>query len=172
MFIGTGCAPKTVGMGKFAASFISFFKGEKYRSKLLDNLAFGSFNKKIPNSKSASDWLSRNEKNVQAYTDDELCGFVFTCDGFYNLFSLFEYVSSDKWAENLNKKTPVLLLAGKDDPVGHYGKDIVRISQELTNAGVKNVTEKLFENDRHEILNETDKEDVFAYILDWIENVI
>ncbi|WMJ23779.1 alpha/beta hydrolase [Paludicola sp. MB14-C6] len=169
IIVGTGNATPIVALGKPLAKTIGFFKGNHYRSKLLDQLSFGAYNKQISNAKTSFDWLSENEENVQTYIDDPLCGYLFTTNGYADVAALMWSVSSQKWADSINKDLPILLVSGKQDPVGNYGKGIEKITEMLSNSGVKSVTVKLYETARHEVLNEKYKEQVFQDIFSWIK---
>ena len=85
------------------------------------------------------------------------------------MFTLLKTVSTKDWAERLPKGLPVLLTSGRDDPVGQYGKGVEKVYSMLQAAGMKDVTLKLYDGDRHEILNELDREQVYEDILHYIE---
>lgn len=72
--------------GKVLCRIIAFGKGWEYRSKLVNNMAFGGFNKKFSQETNGSDWLSRNPVNSQKYAKDPLCSFVFTVNAYYQMF--------------------------------------------------------------------------------------
>ncbi len=147
------------------------FKGERYRSNMIQNLAFGSYNKNIKNPVSENAWLSEDRNNVTAYEKDELCGFVFTLNGFRNLFLLVKEVySTDGWAMK-NKNLPVLFIAGADDPVIVGEKEWKQSQDFLKGRGYTNVKGKLYEGKRHEILNEGIKSQVYQDVLDFIEQL-
>ena len=76
------------------------------------------------------------------------------------------------WAESVNKDLPVLLIAGDGDPVGDYGKGVRNVWAMLGDAGVKDLTCQIFEGGRHELHNETNRDEVFDYVLTWIEDHI
>ena len=167
---GTASMPDAVIVGaKAVANIQKLFLGDKHVSKLLDKLAFGAYNNKISQPKTAYDWLAVNEAVVEKYVADPLCGFIFTVNGFR---TLFELLSRQNKAENLQKmpkELPVFFIAGEEDPVGDYGKGVKKVYEDFTGArGMKNVTLKLYSGDRHEILNESDKQQVFEDIYPWI----
>lgn len=98
--------------------------------------------------------------------------YVFTLNGYDALMSS---VCFDHEKQNINmipKSLPILLISGEDDPVGDLGKGVKRVHKAYKEAGIFDLTMKLFPNDRHEILNEVDKADVFKYIYGWIERRI
>ena len=140
-----------------------------YRSKLIDKIAFGSYNKKCRPQRTPFDWLTKDNAIVDKYIDDKYCGFLFTAAGYRDLFNLLITVNRPEWFTSFNNDFPVLLIAGEDDPVGSYGAGVKKVYDSLVSAGHNNVEMKLYPGDRHEILNETDKKNVFADVLMWLE---
>lgn len=154
-----------VDVALFVVRFQKLFKGDRYRSRLIQNLAFGSYNKNIDKPISDNAWLSSDENNVQNYDSDDLCGFIFTLNGFRNLFLLMKeiYITSG-WALK-NKDLPIMFIAGSDDPV-IVSEDKWNESREfLQKLGYTNVRGKLYKGLRHEILNENIKENVYDDIV-------
>lgn len=171
VIMGTGTQPPLVlGMGKLITKLIQYFKGPKYVSKLINSIAFGSYNNKISNPRTDNDWLSINEENVDKYNADPLCGFVFTTNGFLTLFNLIGGAQDKSKLKNIPKKLPVLFVAGKDDPVGNYGKGVQQTYDTYKDLGIENLEIKLYEHLRHEILNEKESGVVMEDVYQWIEN--
>lgn len=169
IIMGTGMQPKfLIGISKFVAGAQKLFTNSKHPSKFIDNLAFGSYNKKISNPETNFDWLSQNKENVQKYMADPLCGFIFTVNGFQTLFTLIGRLLDKKNLSNVPATLPILMVAGEQDPVGNYGKGVEQAKNSLVAAGVQDITMKLYAGDRHEILNEDDKEQVKEDIYNWI----
>ena len=159
-------------IGQRLAGLIARVKGPRYVSPLMVKLNFGSYCKKIENAKSANDWLTRDEAVVNAYDADGLCTFQFTASTYREMLATLNHVSSKAWAESINKELPVLLIAGDGDPVGDYGKGVRKVWAMLGDAGVKDLTCQIFEGGRHELHNETNRDEVFDYVLTWIEDHI
>ena len=155
--------------GKVLCRIIAFGKGWEYRSKLVNNMAFGGFNKKFSQETNGSDWLSRNPVNSQKYAKDPLCSFVFTVNAYYQMFCGILAVNHQEKNGKIPKTLPIFLVAGKDDPVGNFGKSVENIYKNYKSCGIKDVSMKLYENDRHEILNEVDRSLVFDDLLTWME---
>ena len=151
------------------ADTIAKIKGSKYKSEFINKLAFGSYNNKVAVVDTEYDWLSTDQAQVYKYIADKYCGFLFTATGYRDLFTLLNVVSAKSWFEGVNKHLPILLTAGEDDPVGQYGKGVRQVYNNLKDAGVKDVTIKLYPGMRHEILNEKNNqkvyEDLAAYAL-------
>ena len=150
------------------AAIEKVFCGEKHVSKLVDKAAFGVYNKRIEAPKTSFDWLSRNEDNVRKYVDDPLCGFIFTVNGFQTLFKLIYNLHDTEKLKQMPANLPIFFLSGADDPVGDYGRSVERVYQSFREIGMENVQMKLYPKDRHELLNEVDKEEVYGDIYRWI----
>ncbi|MBR5001772.1 MAG: lysophospholipase [Firmicutes bacterium] len=148
------------------------FKGKRYRSELVRNIAFGTYNKKFKPQKTKNDWLSSDEGVVETYNKDPRCTFIFTLQGFLDLFSMLKFVTDKQWAQMVPANLPVFLVSGAVDPVGQYGKGVREVHDRLALAGVKDLRMKLYEGCRHEILNERNRETVYQDILRWIETHI
>lgn len=169
IIMGTGMQPKAVVMAAVALAAVQkIFCGGRHVSKLIDKAAFGSYNKKIKSPKTDFDWLSANEENVQRYLEDPLCGFVFTVNGFQTLFKLIRNLYDQEKLQAMPKKLPVFLVAGAEDPVGDYGRSVERVYQSYKELGMENAQMKLYPGDRHEILNEADREDIYGDIYRWL----
>lgn len=144
-------------------------KGDRHRSKLIQKLAFGSYNNKIESPASSNAWLSASEDNVAEYDGDEACGFMFTLNGFKNLFTLMKEVyETDGW-QLKNRELPIFFIAGEEDPV-IAGKKAWDESREfLKKIGYADVSGKLYPGLRHEILNEKQARTIYEDILTFLE---
>lgn len=170
--MGTGNQSKALlRASKIIAGITGFFCGEKHVAKMINAIAFGNYNKAIENPRTNVDWLTKDEKIVDKYVMDEKCGFTFTVNGFKGLFELIYRLQNPKNFENIPKDIPVFFVAGEEDPVGDYGEGVVMAKNALVKAGLKNVSMKLYPNDRHEILNETDREIVYKDIYEWLDSL-
>lgn len=169
VIVGTGMQPKAL---LFAArtltGILKTFLGAKHVSNFMNNLAFGAYNKKIEPVRTQYDWLSRNQDNVDNYIADPLCGFTFTLNGFSTLFKLINDCYNRDKLDKIPKQLPILMIAGAEDPVGDYGRGVEKVYNSYLEHGLQNVQMKLYENDRHELLNETDRELAYGDIYRWI----
>lgn len=170
VIVGTGMQSARLVYGaKAVACMQKVFLGGRHVSSLLDRLAFGSYNKRIENPRTESDWISRNAENVDKYNADPLCGFVFTVNGFQTLFELIARIRKKQNLQKVPKGLPLLFVAGAQDPVGDYGEGVKRAYDSLDAVGLEHLALKLYEGDRHEILNEVDAEKVRQDIYDWLQ---
>ena len=144
-------------------------KGEDKPAKFLAGLAVGAYSKAVKNRKTPLDWLSYNEENVQKYIADPKCGHG-SSNGFYReLLKGNHRLYKKKFLLKINKDLPILLVAGKEDPVGANGKGPAALAKLYKKLGLKNVELKLYDHMRHEILNEDDKLSVYNDILNFIK---
>ncbi len=146
--------------------------GWRYRSNTIKKLAFGSYNKKFRPARTGNDWLSKNPQNVDAYEKDPLCGFDFTNNGYFILFSIIKQACSKQVINAVPKNLPVYFVAGALDPVGDYGKGVIRAVNKFHKAGVKSVSLTLYEDSRHEILNDDCKQQVQNDLLAFFEGIL
>ncbi len=147
-------------------------RGWRYRSNTIKKLAFGSYNKKFRPARTGNDWLSKNPQNVDAYENDPLCGFDFTNNGYFILFSIIKQACSKPVINAVPKNLPVYFVAGALDPVGDYGKGVIRAVNKFHKAGVKSVSLTLYEDSRHEILNDDCKQQVQNDLLAFFEGIL
>lgn len=166
---GTGASQGLLGkIGYLIASNHAKKFGNKMPDKKLDKLSFGSYNKKIANPKTAYDWLSKDEKEVQKYIEDPLCGFVCSSRFYMDLIDGVEFANSVDNIQKVSKTMPILIISGDKDPVGNYGEGVKKVYSLYKKAGCLDVTLKLVKDGRHEILNETDKAETMKYIASWL----
>ena len=168
IIMGTGDQPDVVlGAGKLMCKMIAKIRGWEYRSKLVDSLAAGGYNKQFA-SKGES-WLSRNHANVEQYKTDPLSGYMFTVNAYYHMFCGMAKMNKQEKSGKLPKELPTYFVAGDKDPVGNCGKAVENVCKRYRDCGMKDVEIKLYPDDRHEILNELDKDQVYKDILDWLD---
>lgn len=158
--------------GKLLANQVIRTKGIRYRSKILYNLTYNSFNKRFEPSRTNQDWLTRDRAIVDSFIQDELCGFVFTAGGFRDMFEGLLYITDRENIGKTPRDLPIFLLSGTDDPVGGFGKMVEKAYNFYRKAGIHDVRMKLYEGMRHEILNELGKEEVCDDILTWASDIV
>lgn len=167
--MGTGSeVDKRVQMGKRVCKFLAFFRGWNYRSKLVNNMVFSGNNKRLEAEEPGA-WLTKDKDIVKAYNSEARCSFIFTLNGFYNLFDTIHYINQPENINAIPKELPLFFVAGEDDPVGNYGKGVKEAYETYEKAGIEDITWKLYPTDRHEILNELDREKVYEDIYAWMK---
>lgn len=151
---------------------ICMHTGEQNPNHYLQNLIFGGYNKRVEHPRTAYDWLSRDNKSVDAYIADPLCGFVPSCGLLRDMLNGIKFVEDPKNLSAMNKQLPVYFIAGGDDPVGNYGKGVIQAAEEFRKTGMRDISQKIYPLARHEILNEINKEEVFHDIAAWLNTKI
>ena len=155
------------GIAKVLAKVYVMLAGKKHRPELIQNLAFGSFNRKFGKVSSPHAWVCSDPEIVDRYDRDPLCNFQFTNDGFMNLFSLMQDAyDTENWALH-NPQMPVLFISGADDPCLGPKAGFRKAVHAMQKAGYRNVGSILYPDMRHEILNEPDRMKVWDDILDF-----
>lgn len=168
--MGTGVQPEgTLLFAKSLAHLIGFARGWRYRSRMLNNLALGSYNKKFEPARTRNDWLTKDEKIVDAYNANPWNNFKFTTNAYYNLFLGLKYAQDRKNIRKIPRDLPIFILSGGSDPVGNFGQGPEKLRDIYQEEGLTNVRMKLYPGDRHEILNELDHEKVDQDILAFLE---
>lgn len=160
-------------MGAFVSSLIcAFSKDDSLPSPFLDNMAFGTYAKAYDNPRTKFDWLTKDESIVDEYIKDEYCGWVGSKRFFNNLTSGMNEMGKKKNIKNVDVNLPILIYGGSKDPVSSFGKGLHGLLKQYKDLGVKDVSLIIYENDRHEIFNELDKEKVFEDTLSFINSHI
>ena len=174
--MGTGDVPRaTCMLAMTLTRIMALFRSWRFRSRLMAKLSTGSGPYKqycLDGSVPDRSWLTKDTEIVRRYYQDPLCTFTFTLNGYRGLF---EAVLEDGDIENIRKidpELPILLISGKEDPVGDMGEGVLRVQQKMLQAGLKKVTCRLYEGDRHEVLNELDREQVYQDLRDWLQEQI
>ena len=135
---------------------------------MLQKLVFGSYNKKVEHPRTPYDWLTRDDKIVDAYIAHPLCGFTPTAGLMREMTRGIHYIQQKKNLEAMNKQLPVFFIAGGDDPVGPYGKGVHTCAEAFRKAGMEDVSVRIYPLCRHEILNEINREQVYQDVWKWI----
>ena len=170
---GTGQqAPALVTAGKAAAILTCRTRGSSRRSKMLNDMAFGSYNREFEPRRTDFDWLTRDNAVVDAYIKDPNCGFAATAGLFRDMMTGIEFISKPENIAKMNKSLPVFFISGDKDPVGENGAGPKKAVEMWKSAGMKDVTLKLYPDCRHELLNELNRDEVMGDILKFIESKI
>ena len=169
--MGTGFIPQNMtSLALKLTAVIAKIRGDKYRSKLIQSLAFGADYKgfDMTGEKPENSWLTKDVAIVNAYYNEPRCTYMFTVNGYKGLFEAVNYSCNPENAKKIPKKLPLFIVSGAQDPVGGLGKGVKDVYDMYKATDMLDLTYKLYENDRHEILNETDKQVVFEDILAWM----
>lgn len=157
-------------LGRGIAKVISKFKGDRCRSGLVDGIVLGGYKDSVPDRKHDNDWLTRDESVVERYEADPKCTFVFTVAGYHTLLELTGQAVDPDVIARVPKSLPILIASGEEDPVGgKKGAGPRHVYQDYRTAGIDDVELKLYEGARHELHNETNKDEFVADVLAWLD---
>lgn len=166
---GTGQPPMPVlAAGRMLCDGFILRKGPKYRSSEVAAVAFGSYNKGFDPARTKYDWLTRDEAIVDTYAADPLCTLTPTVSLFRDMMCGLTIVGSKKTIDKMNKSLPVYFMSGEKDPVGGNGVQVAKVYSMFVRAGMQDVFYKFYPDGRHEMLNETNRQEVYEDVLKWL----
>lgn len=171
--MGTGTeAPMTINAGLTLINLISLFRSDKYRSTLVRDMTYGAPYKKFDCTGATPDnsWLTKDVEIVKKYYSDPKCTFTFSLGAYRGLVESTKYDNNMDNIAKMKKSLPILFASGADDPVGNCGKGVQQAYDKFKSAGMEDLSIKLYDNDRHEILNELDRETVYADMYNWMKS--
>ena len=170
MLSGTGQEPAwLVAAGKRLTAHMSRLLGYDEVSRLVHDLALGAYNRQFKPNRTTADWISRDQQVVDTYLEDPLCTFVPTVGLYHDMMEGLQYIASEKALCRMDPTTPVYLFSGDQDPVGSNGEGVRRVYRFFKDHGVEDVELRLYPGARHETLNEINRMEVYAHVLDWLE---
>ena len=165
---GSPSANPLAGTAVLLAKTIRLFRGQRHRSKMLSYLATGKGSAEFKKAGKGS-WLTRDTEVAKAFLSDPKCGYTFTVNGFENLFNLMKYTYKKRGYQVQNPSLPIHFISGSDDAVLVDEMKWFKAVEFLRGVGYESVSGKLYEDMRHELLNEIGKEEVYADVLAFIE---
>lgn len=165
---GTAGPNPILGAGKLVVKTIRAFKGERHRSKFVCSLADGGYNKGFDPAEGPGAWLTRDPSMVADRIGNPKNDFIFTLAAYEDLFAMLGGCNDKKWFTDFPKQLRTLVVSGENDPVGDFGKGVRYVYDNLKANGA-NVELKLYPEARHELFNETNRDEVFADLIAWIE---
>ena len=172
IIMGTGGPNPIAGVGLFLIRVVKACKGSRHISSFLDRVAFGSYNKKFGDGDTDPNaWLTKDAAVRERYAQDPFCTFKFTVSAMDDLVTLTKLANRGAWFKSLRKDLPILLVSGREDPVGDFGTGVETVCTKLQGAGHP-VTCRLYDGYRHEILNDASHDRVVADILDFLQNAL
>lgn len=171
--MGTGDMPYALlKAGQAVCKSISLTKGWHHRSHLVNQLGMGGYNRQFEPSDSTKDWITSDDSKRKEYEADPLCNFVFTVNGYYQMFEGMKVLTRRHAMDKIPVELPIIFVSGAEDPVGSNGVGVTRVFRKYEAHGMTDVEMKLYAGDRHEILNETDREEVYEDLYRWMEKRI
>lgn len=171
IIVGTGREEDSMmKLGMNICKFLAKLFGWHHRSKFVKKLSYGSAYKgfNVDGSNIKMSWLSHNEENIKEYFADPRCTFTFTLNGYYGLMDIVLYDDNMENIKRTKKDLPLFIISGEKDPVGNLGTGVKQVYDMYEEAKMTDITWKLYKDDRHEILNELDRQVVYKDIISWI----
>lgn len=165
---GTNGPRGLLSFGQQLASLQCRLQGSQHPSLLMNALTFGSFNKRFLPMRTPFDWLTRDEEEVDKYIADPMCGFICSAGFFSSMFGLLREIHRNDRLSRIPKDRPVYIFCGDSDPVGLYGAGPRRLAEMYRRRGLQDVELKLYPGGRHEMLNETNRDEVTMDCIKWI----
>ncbi len=173
IIMGTGFpTPVSIIFGMGLCRFLAFLMGWHHRSKIITLLTSGNYNRQFKPNRTPVDWLSKVESVPAEFCSNPKSAFSFTINGYYNMFKGILFMEKKKNMKKIPKSLPLLLVSGAKDPVGGNGRQVIAAYQAYAQAGIRHIQGKLYKDDRHELLNESDRETVYRDLLRWMEKWI
>ena len=164
--------PAALGLCWVLSALLSKVTSTKAHSPLLDGLSVGRYNKQFRPLRTSADWISRDEAVVDAYRADPLCRFLPTVGMYHDMMVGLQLLARPENLRRMDPDTPVLFFSGDRDPVGANGAGVKKVAGWFKDAGVKDLTVTLYPGGRHEMLNETNRDEVYAHVLEWLEGCL
>lgn len=166
---GTGWMPEPVlKAGRAMASAVCRLFGERKPSSALQGVVFAGYNKRVEHPRTGFDWLTRDKGIVDAYIAHPMCGFTASAGLLRDMMGGMAYAQNPGNLARMDKKVPVLFLAGGDDPVGNYGEGVRAAAKAFAEAGMEQVDVKIYPLCRHEVINEINRQEVFENTAKWL----
>lgn len=165
---GTSGPNPGADLGIFLTNILCALGKGRKTGYFINKLAFGGYNSRYENAQTGLEWLSRDQSVYLPFADDEKCNFIFTNAGFRDLFRLLKNVTGLKWSCRIPKDLPILVMSGDMDPVGQYGEGPQKVYAWLREAGIRDVTLKLYPDARHELHNEINRDEVAEDLIAWL----
>lgn len=168
---GTGCI--TAGQAEFLYKMTGGLikaKGSHGYDTAVDMLVIGQYVMQFGNRKRPGSWLSRNRENAAAYAADPRCGFRFTLGAYHDFMHLLHDLALEKGFDTMPRDLPILMISGMEDPLGGYSKNVLKVYNRYIELGMNDMNIMLYPEDRHEILNETDRDIVYNDVLSWLND--
>ena len=172
IIMGTGTeANGTINAGLAFINFLSFFRSDEYRSTMVRDMTYSAPYKQYDCTGATPDnsWLTKDAEIVKKYYSDPKCTYTFSLGAYRGLVESTKYDNDPANISKMKKDLPVFFVSGACDPVGNMGKGVEAARDKFIAAGMQDVSLKLYDNDRHEILNETDREVVYEDLYAWMQ---
>lgn len=159
-------------LGKLVSKLEMMIRGRKAKSKLMNSLTFGAYNNNFTPKTTGNEWLTRDEEEVNKYVNDPYCGTIFPTSFYYDFLNNLQYIEDKNNFSKIPKDLPIFIISGAQDPVGDFGKGVTKLYNRYKESGVEDLEMKIYEGARHELINETNRDEVMKDVVDWLEKRI
>ena len=149
-------------------SLLTFFVGQRNGSRIAKAAADGSYNKPFRPNRTEFDWLSRDEKEVDLYARDPLCGFLCSAGFYRDMARALKHMHLQDEMRKIRKELPIYIFSGSADPVGNMGASPAALVVAYRHLGIADLETVLYPDARHETLNETNREEVQESLSSWL----
>lgn len=167
-----GSSTIMLALARFLCTIIIKKNGKMVKSKFIQGLTFKNYNARCVENRTEFDWLSRDNKVVDKYIEDDFCGEICTVSFYNDFFGGIMEVQKQANITRIPKTTPIHIFSGQMDPVGQYGKMVTSLVQSYKAVGIQDITLKLYESGRHEMLNEVNQNEVIQDIIRWMNSKV
>ena len=167
---GTAGPNPILPLGRVLVKLLKLLRGDRHRSKFVRSMAEGGYNKSFDKSEGEGAWLTRDAEMVADRIGNPKTSFIFTLSGYADLFEMLGECNKEEWFENFPKRLPTLVMSGSCDPVGDFGKGVSYVYNKLRVSGAQ-AELKMYDGARHELFNETNRDEVFRDLIAWLDNI-
>ena len=167
ILLGSGGPRNDLKLGALIAEMIEKANGDQ-RMKTLERIIFNGYNSRFIK-KTGFEWLANDPTVINNFLSDPFCGHIFPPSFFRQFLNFMQLIFKDEEVKKVSTSTPILILSGSNDPVGQYGKGTDKLLKLYQSIGLTNLNYKLYPDERHEILNDFNRHQVFEDILHWLD---
>lgn len=167
-----GKPPPLAAIGRVVARIERLRLGARGRSALLHRLSFGAFNKQFEPARTPFDWLSRDPAEVDKYAADPLCGFPASVQLWIDLLDGIAEIAKPARQARIPKQLPIHILSGSRDSVSANTKGLEQLLSAYRAAGLQRVTHRFYPEGRHEMFNETNRDEVTRDVIGWLDGIV
>lgn len=169
IIMGTGNQPlPLVAAGRVMTGLISRLGGPTYRSHLMHHMVLGRYSRPFRPNRTTNDWLSEVDEKVDEFLNDPYCNFYFTCAAYRDFFNILLDLKFKRQFKHIPKQLPILVTSGAKDPVGDFGKGVLGVYFQLIRLGIEDVQLKLYPNARHELVNASNRQEIYHDLMNWM----
>lgn len=166
-----GPAGMLADVGALVARVERMRLGRHGRSSLLHTMSFGAYNKPFEPARTEYDWLSRDPEQVDRYIADPECGWVATTQLWIDLLGGLRVIAKREHVARIPKSMPIHVFSGEKDPVGG-AKGVAALVELYERAGLTAVSSRVYDDGRHEMLNEINRDEVITDLVGWIDRTV